>query len=48
MRRANAMKKARKELIAEGKIDKSDFVPVGGSTRKGKLLKKRMKEILND
>jgi hypothetical protein len=47
MRRANAMKKARKELIEEGKIDKGDFVPVGGKTRKGKLLKKRMKELLD-
>ena len=47
-RRAKAMKKARNELISEGKIDKGDFVPVGGSTRKGKLLKKRMNEILGD
>jgi len=40
-----AMKKARKELISEGILDKGEFVPVGGSTRQGKALLKRTKEI---
>ena len=40
-----AMKKARKELISEGILDNGEFVPVGGSTRQGKALLKRIKEI---
>jgi predicted metal-dependent peptidase len=43
---ANAMRKARKELIKEGVIDKGDFVPVGGSSREGKALLKRIREIV--
>ena len=43
---AKAMKKARKELLKEGVISKGDFVPVGGKTREGKALHKRIKEIL--
>ena len=42
---AKLMSRARKELIKEGTIDSSDFVPVGGKTKKGKALKKRMKEL---
>lgn len=40
-----AMKKARKELIADGVLDKGEFVPVGGKSREGKALLKRTKEI---
>ncbi len=43
-----AMKKARKELISEGIIDKSDFVPVGGSTAAGKQLLKRIKFVISE
>lgn len=42
---AKAVKRARKELLKEGVITKGDFVPVGGSTRQGKLLLKRTREI---
>lgn len=41
---AKAMKKARKELIKEGVIDRdAGFVPVGGKTKDGKALLKRTK-----
>jgi len=43
---AKAMKKARKELIKEGTIQKGDFVPVGGKTKAGKALLKRIKELI--
>ena len=36
------MKKARKELGIEG------FVPVGGKTREGKALLKRIRQIMNE
>ena len=39
---AKAMKKARKELGLEG------FVPVGGKTREGKALLKRIRQIMNE
>ena len=39
---AKAMKKARKELDMEG------FVPVGGKTREGKALLKRIRQIMNE
>jgi hypothetical protein len=42
---AKIMSKARKELIREGVIDDGDFVPIGGKTKKGKALKKRMNEL---
>lgn len=45
---AKAMRKARKELIKEGVIDKdSGFVPVGGKTKEGKALLKRTKKIID-
>ena len=43
---SKAMKKARTELTKEGVISKGDFVPVGGKTKQGKALHKRIKEIL--
>ena len=43
---AKAMKKARKELIKEGEIEKGDFVPVGGKTSQGKKLLKRIRELI--
>ena len=43
---AKAMKKARKELIGEGVINKGDFVPIGGKTKAGKALLKRIKELV--
>jgi hypothetical protein len=43
---AKAMKKARKELIKEGVIEKGDFVPVGGKTKAGKALLKRIRELV--
>jgi len=42
----NAMKKARRELIKENIISKGEFVPVGGSTRGGKALLKRIRELI--
>jgi hypothetical protein len=42
-----AMKQARKELIAEGTINKNDFVPIGGSTVAGKKLLSRIKELVS-
>ena len=42
---AKLMSRARNELIDEGVIDEGDFVPIGGKTKKGKLLKKRMNEL---
>lgn len=41
------MKRARKELIKERVIVSGEFVPVGGKTRKGKALLKRIREIMN-
>ena len=38
---SKAMKKARKELDLVG------FVPVGGKTKEGKMLLKRIREIMN-
>ena len=40
-----AMKKARARLIREGVIKKGEFVPVGGSTVKGKKLLKTARAI---
>ena len=45
---AKAMKKARKELIKEGVIVEGDFVPIGGKTRKGKALLKRIRSLIKD
>jgi hypothetical protein len=42
---AKIMSIARKELIDEGIIDEGDFVPIGGTTKKGKALKRRMNEL---
>jgi hypothetical protein len=45
---SKAMKRARKELITEGVIKKdAGFVPVGGKTRAGKALLKRIRSIIN-
>lgn len=43
---AKAMKKARKQLEKEGVIEKGDFVPVGGTSKEGKALHKRIKELI--
>jgi hypothetical protein len=44
---AKAMKKARKELIKEKVISKdAGFVPVGGKTKDGKALLKRIRELM--
>jgi hypothetical protein len=43
---AKAMKKARKELIKEKVIKEGDFVPVGGKTKQGKALLKRIRQII--
>ena len=45
---AKAMKKARNELIKENVISKGDFVPVGGKSKEGKALLKRIKSIMKD
>jgi hypothetical protein len=45
---AKAMKRARKELIKEGTIVSGDFVPVGGKTRQGKAILKRIRAIINN
>ena len=45
---AKAMKKARKELVKEDVIEDGEFVPVGGKTRKGKALLKRIREIMDN
>jgi hypothetical protein len=42
---SKAVKRARKQLEKEG-MDLSGFVPVGGSTRKGKALLKRTRELM--
>ena len=42
---ANAVKQAKKELTKEG-YDVSGFVPVGGSSKIGKLVLKRTKQIM--
>ncbi len=43
---AKAMKKAYKELKSEGVIEPGSFVPVGGKTKEGKALKRRIIEII--
>jgi hypothetical protein len=43
---AKAMKRARKELIKEKVIISGDFVPVGGKTKQGKALLKRIRELI--
>ena len=43
---SKAMKKARNELIKENVIEKGDFVPIGGKTKEGKALLKRIREIV--
>jgi hypothetical protein len=45
---AKAMKKARKELEKEGAIPKGAFVPVGGKTKAGKALLKRIRSIMKE
>lgn len=42
---AKAMKSARAQLIKEGVIAKGDFVPVGGKTKQGKALLKRIRQL---
>ena len=42
---SRAMKRARNQLIKEKKIIPGEFVPVGGKTKKGKLLYKRTKDL---
>ncbi len=44
---AKAVKQARKQLEKEG-MDLSGFVPVGGSTREGKALLKRTRQIMKN
>lgn len=44
---AKAVKKAKKELAKEG-YDVSGFVPVGGSSKVGKLLLKRTRQIMKN
>jgi len=43
--RSKMVKKAKKELEKEG-MDLSGFVPVGGTTKEGKALLKRTKELM--
>ena len=43
---AKSMKSARKELIKEGVINPG-FVPVGGASREGKALLKRIREKIS-
>jgi len=43
---SKAMKKARKLLIKEGKIPKNTFIPLGGTSKEGKLLLKKTKELI--
>ncbi len=44
---SNAMKKARKQLIKEGVIKaETGFIPVGGKTKEGKALLKRIRELV--
>ena len=45
---SKAMKKARKELIKEGVIDSGTFIPIGGKTKDGKALLKRIKKIMKE
>ena len=45
---AKAMKRARKELISERVIKEGKFVPIGGTTRAGKALLKRIRSIMKD
>ena len=40
-----AMKQARKELLKEKVIPGKEFIPVGGKTKEGKALLKRMRQI---
>ena len=44
---AKAMKKARSQLIKEGVIEDTGFIPVGGKTKSGKALLKRIRELIN-
>ena len=41
-----AMKAARKELLKEKIISKGEFVPVGGTSKEGKALLKRTRELM--
>ena len=41
---SKAMKRARRELIAKGVVDKGEFTPVGGKTKAGKELYKLTKK----
>ena len=43
---AKAVKKARKQLIKEGVINKKEFIPVGGKSKEGKKLLKLVREIM--
>lgn len=43
---SKAMKKARKLLIKEGKIPNNTFIPLGGTSREGKLLLKKTRELI--
>ena len=43
---AKAMKKARKQLEKEDVIDPGEFVPVGGKTKEGKALLKRIRLLM--
>jgi hypothetical protein len=43
---AKAMKKARTQLIKEKIIKKDEFVPVGGKTKEGKALLKRIRSLV--
>jgi hypothetical protein len=42
-----AMKKARKELLKENILEEGQFVPVGGKSKEGKALLKRIHEIMD-
>ena len=43
---AKAMVRARKELIREGIFETGTFDPIGGNSRAGKALLKRIREIM--
>ena len=43
---SKAVKKARKELVKEGKIKDNGFIPIGGKTKDGKALLKRVRELI--
>ena len=44
---SKAVKKAKKELTKEG-MDLSGFVPIGGTSKKGKALLKRTRQIIKN